>query len=151
MKEGQGIREYTDVGQEGPNQSNNTSGRCSIFNAEFSRGLSLGRDSRARQAHTVTIAGRHRQWTCSSKNISKKHRYNSQEPIWVRLHCWVNKCECRCVCFSQKWNDDTSYRQMAAEAGNTTEEAAWHSNSSIRTQLPRSRQAESETPYRYSD
>lgn len=41
MKEGQGIREYTDVGQEGPNQSNNTSGRCSIFNAEFSRGLSL--------------------------------------------------------------------------------------------------------------
>lgn len=97
MKEGQGIREYTDVGQEGPNQSNNTSGRCSIFNAEFSRGLSLGRDSRARQAHTVTIAGRHRQWTCSSKNISKKHRYNSQEPIWVRLHCWVNKCECRCV------------------------------------------------------
>lgn len=97
MKEGQGIREYTDVGQEGPNQSNNTSGRCSIFNAEFSRGLSLGRDSRARQAHTVTIAGRHRQWTCSSKNISKKHRYNSQEPIWVRLHCWVNKRECRCV------------------------------------------------------
>lgn len=39
MKEGQGIREYTDVGQEGPNQSNNTSGRCSIFSAEFSRGL----------------------------------------------------------------------------------------------------------------
>lgn len=62
MKEGQGIREYTDVGQEGPNQSNNTSGRCSIFSAEFSRGLldlyPQERDSRARQAHTVTIAGR---------------------------------------------------------------------------------------------
>lgn len=76
MKEGQGIREYTDVGQEGPNQSNNTSGRCSIFNAEFSRGLSLGRDSRARQAHTVTIAGRQ----ASSMNMQLE-KYFKKAPL----------------------------------------------------------------------
>lgn len=145
MKEGQGIREYTDLGQEGPNQSNNTSGRCSIFTAEFSRGLSLGRDSRARQAHTVTIAGRQpSSMNMQLKKIFQKSTTTIPKSPFELVGCIVELISVSVgVCFSQKWNDDTSYRQMAAEAGNTTEEAAWHSNSSIRTQLPRLRQAES--------
>lgn len=94
MKEDQGIRAHKDVGQKGPNQSNNTSGRCSIFNADFSRGtLDLypqERDSRARQQHTVTIAGRQP----SSINLwlvkygkEAEHRYKSQEAISVQPHC----------------------------------------------------------------